>query len=351
MACPACGFAVAPAAKFCAECGQRLDTSAPPVQAAETFPAPQAYTPRYLAEKILTSRHALEGEPKQVTVLFADIKGSTELIEGLDPEEARRLLDPALHVMMDAVHRFEGTVNQVLGDGIMALFGAPIAHEDHALRACYAALAMQAAMQSYADEVRRAHGLTLRIRVGLNSGEVVVRAIGNDLHMDYSAWARPRIWRAHGAARSARSTAAGGANPAAGGGFVRVNAQVPFPSRADAAVEVRTPWASAVRRRLQATAARGLTRFVGATQRSRRCIRRWSGLRRHGQVVACVGEAGMGKSRLVYEVVHPTASGLAGAGERFGVLRQGDPLFPVIDLLKRYARVRITTTPARSGPG
>jgi len=114
MACPACGFAVAPAAKFCAECGQRLDTAAPAVQAAETFPAPQAYTPRYLAEKILTSRRALEGERKQVTVLFADIKGSTELIEGLDPEEARRLLDPALHVMMDAVHRFEGTVNQVL---------------------------------------------------------------------------------------------------------------------------------------------------------------------------------------------------------------------------------------------
>src|SRR4029450_10454399 len=106
---------------------------------------------------------------------------------GLDPEAAQQLLDPALHVMMDAVHRFEGTVNQVLGDGIMALFGAPIAHEDHALRACYAALAMQTAMQSYADDVRRSHGLALRIRVGLNSGEVVVRAIGNDLHMDYSA--------------------------------------------------------------------------------------------------------------------------------------------------------------------
>ena len=130
---------------------------------------------------------ALEGERKQVTVLFADLKGSTELIHGLDPEAAQQLLDPALHLMMDAVHRFEGTVNQVLGDGIMALFGAPIAHEDHALRACYAALAMQTAMRAYTEEVRRTHGLELRIRVGLNSGEVVVRAIGNDLHMDYSA--------------------------------------------------------------------------------------------------------------------------------------------------------------------
>ena len=111
--------------------------------------APLAYTPPYLAEKILTSRSALEGERKQVTVLFADLKDSTELIRGLDPEAAQQLLDPALHHMMDAVHRFEGTVNQVLGDGIMALFGAPIAHEDHALRACYAALAMQTAMRAY----------------------------------------------------------------------------------------------------------------------------------------------------------------------------------------------------------
>jgi class 3 adenylate cyclase len=148
---------------------------------------PLADPPPYLAEKILTSRSALEGERKQVTVLFADLKGSTELIEGLDPEEARQLLDPALHAMMDAVHRYEGTVNQVLGDGIMALFGAPAAHEDHAVRACYAALAMQAAMRRYAEEVRRSHGLEMQARVGLNSGEVVVRAIGNDLHMDYSA--------------------------------------------------------------------------------------------------------------------------------------------------------------------
>ena len=135
----------------------------------------------------MTSRAALEGERKQVTVLFADLKGSTELIRDLDPEAAQQLLDPALRHMMDAVHRFEGTVNQVLGDGIMALFGAPIAHEDHALRACYAALAMQAALRRQAEEVRRTHGLTLQLRVGLNSGEVVVRTIGNDLHMDYSA--------------------------------------------------------------------------------------------------------------------------------------------------------------------
>jgi class 3 adenylate cyclase len=149
--------------------------------------APLAYTPPYLAEKILTARSALEGERKQVTVLFADLKGSTELIRDLDPEQAQAILDPVLHAMMEAVHRYEGTVNQVLGDGIMALFGAPLAHEDHAVRACYAALAMQDALRRYAEEVRRTHGLPVQMRVGLNSGEVVVRTIGNDLHMDYSA--------------------------------------------------------------------------------------------------------------------------------------------------------------------
>jgi class 3 adenylate cyclase len=148
---------------------------------------PRLYTPAHLAEKILSSKVALEGERKQVTVLFADLKGSLELLADRDPEEGRHLLDPVLERMMAAVHRYEGTVNQVMGDGIMALFGAPIAHEDHAVRACYAALAMQEAIRRYSAEVRRAHGLEVQIRVGLNSGEVVVRAIGNDLHMDYSA--------------------------------------------------------------------------------------------------------------------------------------------------------------------
>src|SRR5215470_8272058 len=151
-------------------------------------PTPLVYTPPYLVEKILTTRSAMEGERKQVTVLFADLKGSLELIlADRDPEAARQLLDPVLERMMAAVHRYEGTVNQVMGDGIMALFGAPLAHEDHAVRACYAALAMQAAIRAYAEDVRRAHGIAMQMRVGLNSGEVVVRAIGNDLHMDYSA--------------------------------------------------------------------------------------------------------------------------------------------------------------------
>jgi tetratricopeptide (TPR) repeat protein len=152
--------------------------TAPPVAPSPASPqerAPLAYTPAHLAEQILAARSTLAGERKQVTVLFADLQGSTELIADLDPEAAQRLLDPALHCMMDAVHRYEGTVNQVLGDGIMALFGAPVAHEDHAVRACYAALAMQAALRRYGEEVRHTHGLEVQIRVGLHSGEVAAQ--------------------------------------------------------------------------------------------------------------------------------------------------------------------------------
>ena len=183
LLCPSCRAANPPANKFCNECGGALHSGT----AAAQFTSPQTYTPKHLAEKILTSKSALEGERKQVTVLFADMKGSMELLADRDPEEARKLLDPVLEHMMEAVHRYEGTVNQVMGDGIMALFGAPLAHEDHAVRACYAALRMQESVKRYAEGVRRTEGIPIQIRVGLNSGEVVVRSIGSDLKMDYTA--------------------------------------------------------------------------------------------------------------------------------------------------------------------
>src|SRR5919109_1616651 len=160
-ACSACGTVLSATAKFCPERAQ--PTGAPPPR---QFGSPETYTPKHLAERILTSKAALEGERKQVTVLFADLKGSMELLADRDPEDARKLLDPVLKRMMDAVHRYEGTVNQVMGDGIMALFGAPIAHEDHAVRACYAALRMQELVKKYADDLRRSHGIPVRIRVG-----------------------------------------------------------------------------------------------------------------------------------------------------------------------------------------
>src|SRR5438876_7679100 len=184
LTCTKCRSELPAGAKFCLECGEPVASQA---TAEPRFASPESYTPKHLAEKIRNSKAALEGERKQITVLFADLKGSMELLADRDPEEARRLLDPVLEQMMAAVHRYEGTVNQVMGDGIMALFGAPLAHEDHAVRACYAALRMQEGVKKYAEEVRRSHAAVVKIRAGLNSGEVVVRAIGSDLHMDYTA--------------------------------------------------------------------------------------------------------------------------------------------------------------------
>src|SRR4029450_6123648 len=273
---------------------------------------PLAYTPPYLTEKILTSRSALEGERKQVTVLFADLKDSTELIRGLDPEAAQQLLDPALQRMMDAVHRFEGTVNQVLGDGIMALFGAPIAHEDHALRACYAALAMQAELRRYAEAVRRTQGLEGQLRVGLHSGAVGVRTLGNALHMAYSAVGQTT----HLAARMDQLATPGTIRlPAATlrlvEGLVRITALGPMPVKGlPEPVDVfELVGATSVRRRLQAAVARGLTRFVGRDQELtalRQALAQAA--RGQGQLVALLGEAGVGKSRLVYEFVQGHAT-------------------------------------------
>jgi class 3 adenylate cyclase/tetratricopeptide (TPR) repeat protein len=306
--------------------------------------APRSYTPPYLAEKILTSRSALEGERKQVTVLFADLKGSMELLADRDPEEARQLLDPVLERMMAAVHRYEGIVNQVMGDGIMALFGAPIAHEDHAVRACYAALAMQDAMRRYSDELRRTHGIEVPIRVGLNSGEVVVRAIDSSLHMDYSAVGQTT----HLAARMEQLATPGSIRLTAdtlrwAEGFVQVNALGPVPVKGlpEPVNVFELVGATAVRGRLQAADARGLTRFVGRQPElaALRAVLERAGAG-HGQVVAVVGEAGVGKSRLVYEFIHshhtPGWRVLESASVSYG---KATPYFPVIDLLKRYTHV------------
>jgi class 3 adenylate cyclase len=229
-------------------------------------PSLQTYTPAHLVEKILTSKAALEGERKQVTVLFADLKSSMELLADRDPEDARQLLDPVLTLMMDAVHRYEGTVNQVMGDGIMALFGAPIAREDHAVRACYAALAMQEAVGRYAEELRRSQGLDVQIRVGLNSGEVVVRAIGSDLRMDYTAVGQSThlAARMEQLARPGTTLLTGDTLRLVEGYFaVRALGPVPVKGLTEPIEVYELLRPVPVRSRLQVAAARGLTRFVG----------------------------------------------------------------------------------------
>jgi class 3 adenylate cyclase/tetratricopeptide (TPR) repeat protein len=328
-------------AKFCPECAHPVSrsTAGPP-----RFAAPESYTPKHLAEKILTSRAALEGERKQVTVLFADLKGSMELLADRDPEEARKLLDPVLERMMEAVHRYEGTVNQVMGDGIMALFGAPLAHEDHAVRACYAALRMQESVAQYAEGVFRSQGVPIQIRVGLNSGAVVVRAIGSDLHMDYTAVGQTT----HLAARMEQMATPGTillapATLQLAEGYVEVAARGPVAVKGlpDPVEVYALTGASASRTRLHAAAARGLTRFVGRDAEIE-LLRRALALSHegHGQLVAVVGEPGVGKSRLVYEFTHSHRTRdwliLEAGSVSYG---KATSYLPVIDLLKAHFKV------------
>ena len=339
--CGHCGTELPQSARFCLECGHSVGSAA---AAQVRLTSPDSYTPKHLAEKILTSKGALEGERKRVTVLFADLKGSMELLADRDPEEARKILAPILAHMMEAVHHYEGTVNQVMGDGIMALFGAPIAHEDHAVRACYAALRMQESVNRYADEARRAHGAAVQIRVGLNSGDVVVGAIGNDLRMDYTAVGETT----HLAARMEQAARPGTvliapATLALVEGFVAVKSLGPVPVKGlRELVEVyELSGIGPARTRLQAAARRGLTRFVGRDAELevlRRSLEHAGA--GHGQAVAIVGEAGVGKSRLTWEFTRsPRTDGwlvLKTSSFSYG---RATPYLPVIELLKTYLSI------------
>ncbi|HEX6112149.1 MAG TPA: adenylate/guanylate cyclase domain-containing protein [Geminicoccaceae bacterium] len=344
-ACTSCGAQLSPSAKFCSECGHPAGQPAPPTsRSSPRFDTPEAYTPKHLAEKILTSKAALEGERKQVTVLFADVKSSMELFADRDPEEARKLLDPVIEEMMEAVHRYEGTVNHVLGDGIVALFGAPLAHEDHAVRACYAALRMQETVKRYAEGVLRSEGVPIQIRVGLNSGEVVVRSIGSDLRMDYTVVGQTT----NVAARMERMAVPGSIlipadTLALAEGYVQVKPLGPLKIKGlDGPLEVyEVTGGSTVRSRLHAAAARGLTRFVGRSseldQLRQALERARSG---HGQIVAVVGEPGVGKSRLYWEFTrsHRTEGWLIveSSSVSYG---KATGFLPIIDLLRAYFQV------------
>ena len=339
--CANCGTQLSATAKFCPECAHPVSS---PSAVQSRFHTPRAYTPKHLAEKILTSKSSLEGERKQVTVLFADMKGSMELLADRDPEEARKLLDPVIEHMMEAVHRYEGTVNNILGDGIMALFGAPLSHEDHAVRACYAALRMQESVNRYAEGVRRTEGVPIQIRVGLNSGEVVVGSIGNDLKMDYTAIGQTT----HLAARMEQMAMPGSILIAPdtlrlAEGFVQLKplGSVNVKGISEPFEVHEVTGAGPVRSRLQAAAARGLTRFVGrdAEVEQLRKALELAGAG-HGQVVGVVGEPGVGKSRLFFEFIHSHRT------QSWLILESGSVSYgkataylPVIDLLKGYFQI------------
>jgi class 3 adenylate cyclase/tetratricopeptide (TPR) repeat protein len=299
-ACAACGFVNESKANFCGGCGA-------PLHARNATAPPRDYTPPHLAERILSDRRALEGERKLVTVLFADLKGSMEILANRDPEEARRVLDPVLECMMDAVHQYEGTVNQIMGDGIMALFGAPVAHEDHAERAGYAALKMQQSVAAFARQSNPVPDVEVQIRIGLNCGEVVVRGIGNDLTMDYSAIGQTT----HLANRMEQLAEPGAilvtdafARLTAGRLHFKPMGLIPVKGLADPVEAFELVDAEPVRGRFQAVAGRGFTPFVGRAAELaafRRALERARA--GQGQAVAVIGEPGVGKSRVCYEFV------------------------------------------------
>jgi class 3 adenylate cyclase/tetratricopeptide (TPR) repeat protein len=343
--CPRCQRETPPDALFCPQCGARLPrASAADVRASVRSAVSRGAVTAEDAERQPGGGPGREGERKHVTVLFADLKSSMELLADRDPEEAQKLLDPLLEYMMDAVHRYEGTVNQVMGDGIMALFGAPLAHEDHAVRACYAALRMQEAVSRYGDEIQRTHGVPLQVRVGLNSGEAVVRAMGSDLHTNYAAVGQT----VHLAARMEQMAKPGSILAAAdtvrlARGWVEVKPLGPVMVRGlETPVEVyEIVGAPAARSRLQASAARGLTRFVGRAAELEALRHLHAGMGDgDGRVVALVGEAGVGKSRLLREFAR------AAAAEGSLVLESGSMAYgtatafrPGIEILRRYFKI------------
>ena len=342
LTCPHCGATHPAETKFCDGCGEALDTAGEGTAAVgEGPPDPRAHTPDYLAEKVRGSRSALQGERKQVTVLFADVTGSMDLAERIDPEEWRRIMEGFFAILCDGVHRFEGTVDKFTGDGIMAIFGAPIAHEDHAQRACYAALHLRDELTSYAAELRRNQGLNFSVRMGINSGEVVVGAIGDDLAMEYTA-----IGHTVGLAQRMESLAEPGKiylteNTASlVGGYLALSDLGEFRVRgASAALGVQElTGMGGARGRLDVSRARGFSRFVGRADEMRTLE---SALERaiagEPQVIGVVGEAGVGKSRLCHEFAQRVRARGTSVYQTGGQAHtKSVPLMPVLHYLRAY---------------
>ncbi len=341
--CPQCGTENSPANIFCNECGH--DLQKPVEQPSIDYAQPQSYTPKFLAEKILTTRSSIEGERKLVTVLFADVANYTSIAEKLDPEEVHQIMDGCFRVLVDEIHRHEGTIDKFTGDGVMALFGAPVARENHAQRACHAALAIQRAIQEYGEKIQRDRGLEFKIRVGLNSGPVIIGTIGDDLRMDYTAIGDTTnlASRMETMARPGIILVSGNTHKlirdyfeCASLGLVEVKGK----EKPQEAYElVKT---SEVETRFEAAMARGLTRFVGrgkeikALREALRKARDGS-----GQVVGIVGEAGVGKSRLILElrkaISEDEYASLQGLCHHYG---DSMPYLPILDILKSYLNIQ-----------
>jgi len=341
LICSNCNFANPLQFKFCGECGHNLQKSKEPTDYTE----PQSYTPKFLADKILTTRSSIEGERKLVTVFFADVANYTTLSEKLDPEEVHRIMDGCFKILMDEIHQHEGTINQFTGDGVMALFGAPLTHEDHAQRACHAALAVQDAMRSYGEKIKKDYKTNFAMRIGLNSGHVVVGSIGDNLRMDYTA-----VGDVTNLAARMESIATPGTVLISKNTYKMVREYFEFKTLGEIKVKGKeTPQeayelikASKIETRLDASAAKGLTKYVGRKnslgllQESLEKVKSGS-----GQVIGIVGEAGVGKSRLLLEFQNnlPTEQYTCFEGRclHFG----GSMIYlPFLDIIKSYFEIK-----------
>jgi len=351
LQCPRCSEIIPAGKKFCGECGHELrpveefsgDENITQTDGSPSvdYTLPESYTPRFLAEKILTTRSAIEGERKLVTVFFADVAGYTALSEKLDPEEVHGIMDGAFKILMDEIHRFEGTINQFTGDGVMALFGAPLAHEDHAQRACHAALSVQKALVDYGDIIQADTGLDFKMRIGLNSGHVIVGSIGDNLRMDYTA-----VGDTTNLADRMQGLARPGSVMVSTHTHRLVSNYFEFESLGKVEVkgkeEPQETWelikSGEVITRIGASVSKGLTRFVGR-QNSMAMLNEAfeKAAAGSGQVVGIVGEAGVGKSRLLLEFVNQLPPGgytaLEGQCLHYG---SSIPYLPLLDIIKSF---------------
>jgi len=338
-ACPQCGSECLPTDTFCGECGHSLATakSVAPVD----YSQPQTYTPKFLADKILTARQSIEGERKLVTVLFADVASYTAMSEKLDPEEVRQIMDGCFKILMDEVHKYEGTVDKFTGDGMMALFGAPVAHEDHAQRACYAALGIQKALEAYGDKVKKEFKVDFKMRVGLNSGPVIVGAVDSDLRMDYTA-----VGDTVNLASRMQTLAHPGTILVSKETYKLARDFFKFQPLGKKVIKgkeepteaYRLLEATEVATRIEAAMIRGLTRFVGRDREMAFLIEAFDRARSgSGQVVGVVGEAGVGKSRILLEMRRMLPESefayLQGSCLHYG---GGMPYLPFLDILRTY---------------
>jgi class 3 adenylate cyclase/tetratricopeptide (TPR) repeat protein len=343
MTCPNCSADVLLADKFCGKCGHDLGelTEAPEID----FNQPQSYTPKFLADKILNNRSSIEGERKLVTVLFADVADYTSMAEKFDPEEVHQIMDGCFKILMDEIHSYEGTINQFTGDGVMALFGAPVAHEDHAQRACHAALSIQKALGDYGKKLKDDRGVDFLMRIGLNSGPVIVGSIGDDLRMDYTAVGDTTnlAARMEGMAQPGTTLGTDNTHKLARDFFEFESlGKVEVKGKEEPVEAYELKKVSEVETRIEAAAAKGFTKFAGRKNSMAALMEAYGKVKsRSGQVVGVVGEAGVGKSRLLVELRNRLAKEEYAYSEGRCLHYGGSMAYlPIHDILKSYFNIK-----------